>query len=527
VTVVEPTSASSAISLEPTVRNFFRHDGPAGTVVFLVALPLCLGIALASGAPLFAGVIAGIVGGIVVSFLSGSQLSVSGPAAGLAVIVAAAIHDLGSYRVFLMAVVLSGLIQLVLGLLRSGVLADYVPNAVIKGMLAAIGIVIILKQIPHALGRDQDYVGDFAFLGAKGGNTITDIISAVLTASPGAVLISAASLVLLLAWERLASRGLRFFNLVPGALIVVLLGIALNNALGTWAPTWKLTEAEHLVNLPVARSPQDFFGQFMLPDFTAIGNQKVWVLALTIAIVGSLETLLSLEAADRLDPYRRISPPNRELRAQGVGNFISGLIGGLPITSVVVRTSANVYAGARTWMASFTHGCLLFAATLLVPAILNWTPLASLAAILCTVGYKLTKVQLYRTMFRGGLDQFLPFIVTVVAIIVTDLLRGVLIGLAVGLFFVIRANHHDAITVVSQDNLYLLRFNKDASFVNKSELRRQLRQLKPGSQVILDATRSLYIDHDIQEVVDDFRLLAPYKNITVELKNFRRPIRRG
>lgn len=506
--------------LDASSGNFLKHDGPAGVVVFLVALPLCLGIALASNAPLFSGIIAGVIGGLVVSVLSGSQVSVSGPAAGLAVVVATAIQTTGSFRAFLLAVALAGVIQFLFGILRLGPIADYVPNSVIKGMLAAIGVVIILKQIPHALGRDKDYEGDFSFLELGGMNTLSDIAEAVASASLGAILISGASLLLLLAWEKLATRGVKLFQTVPGPLAVVGLGIATNQLLGVIAPSLQLVDAEHLVNLPVFSSLAEFTQSFTTPDFSAITNQKVWIAAITIAVVASLETLLSLEAADRLDPYKRISPTNKELRAQGVANLLSGLIGGLPITSVVVRTSANVYAGARTWMSSFLHGALLLASVLLIPGVLRLTPLASLAAILIVIGFKLTKPRLYLAMYRLGWDQFVPFIVTVLAVVFSDLLTGVLIGIACGAFFVIRTNHRDAITVVNDGENYLIRFTKDASFVNKSEFRNKLRQLPEGARVWIDGTRALFIDHDIFEVVEDFRKMAPYKGIQIELKNW-------
>ncbi len=511
--VESPTSV-----LEASSGNFFRYDGPAGTVVFLVALPLCLGIALASSAPLFSGIIAGIIGGLVVSLLSGSHVSVSGPAAGLAVIVATGIATLGSFRAFLTALVLAGVLQFLLGTVKAGVIAQYVPNSVIKGMLAAIGILIILKQIPHALGRDKDWEGDLTFFAVGGENALTDIAAAVMSASPGAVVIAAVSLAVLVLWDKWAKSN-KFFKLIPGALVTVLLGIGLNQAFGFVAPAWKLTDPQHLVTLPVADSLQGFFSNFMLPDFSLITQKAVWITAFTLAIVASLETLLSLEAADRLDPYKRISPPNRELLAQGVGNFLSGMIGGLPITSVVVRTSANVYAGARTRMSAFIHGVLLFGSTLLIPGLLNLTPLVSLAVVLLAVGYKLTNVDLYKKMYRDGLHQFLPFIVTVAAVVFTDLLMGVVIGLAVGLFFIIREDHHEAISVVSQDNNYLMRFNKDMTFVNKSELRSKLRKLPAGSHVLVDGSKALYIDHDIYEALEDFQQLAPYKDITVELKH--------
>jgi MFS superfamily sulfate permease-like transporter len=488
-------------------------------VTFLVALPLCLGIALGSGASLFSGVIAGIVGGIVVSVTSGSQVSVSGPAAGLAVIVLTSTLEIGSYKGFLVAVMLSGVLQLAFGVLKLGMIADYVPNSVIKGMLAGIGLLIILKQLPHALGRDQDYMGNFAFLEVGGNNTLTDIAAAVASAATGAVIIFVVSLALLLVWERLAKKS-RVFQLVPGPLVAVALGIALNRAFGEVMPTFRLSEAEHLVNLPVPTSMSDFLRQFTLPDFSVIGNSSVWKAAAMIAVVGSLESLLSLEAADRLDPYKRISSSSRELCAQGVGNLVSGLIGGLPVTSVVVRSAASVSAGARTWLSSFTHGFLLLAAVIMLPEVLKQTPLASLATILIVVGFKLTKPSLYRAVYTQGWDQFIPFITTVVGVIFTDLLTGVLAGLACGLFFVIRTNHHEGITVVSKDLDYLFQFTKNASFINKNEFRKKLRQLPNDAHVLIDGTRALFIDHDIMEILEDFRQLAPYKNIQLETKHW-------
>jgi MFS superfamily sulfate permease-like transporter len=468
---------------------------------------------------MFAGVIAGIVGGLVVGLLSGSHVSVSGPAAGLAVIVLSSIQKIGSLEGFLVAVALSGLLQLAFGVLKLGVVADYVPNSVIKGMLAGIGILIVLKQIPHALGRDNDYMGDLRFLEVGGNTALRDIAAAVVSASTGAVLIFALSLGLLLTWDMLAKKS-RLFQLVPGPLAVVLLGIGLNQAFGAIAPALQLVEADHLVNLPAPGSMAEFFRQFTLPDFSVITQRPVWIAAGTIALVGSLETLLSLEAADRLDPYKRISSSNRELCAQGVGNVFSGLIGGLPVTSVVVRTAANVEAGARTRMSAVIHGVLLLGSVILLPGVLRLTPLASLATILILVGFKLTKPALYRKMYALGWDQFTPFLITTVAVVWLDLLSGVLVGCACGVFFVIRANHHEAITVVGQDSNYLFRLNKDASFVNKNELRRKLRELPNESHLVVDGTRALYIDHDIKEIVEDFQLLAPHKNIQIHLKHW-------
>lgn len=506
-------------ALAATPENTLQRDAPAGTVVFLVALPLCLGIALGSGAPMFGGILAGVIGGIVVGALSGSHVSVSGPAAGLAVIVLNGIHNLGSYEALLVAVAISGVLQIAFAALNLGVIADYVPNSVIKGMLAGIGILIVLKQIPHALGWDQDYEGDFRFLEFNGNTIFSDIAKALASVAPGALIIFLIGLAVLLLWGKLARRS-RLLKLVPGPLAVVVLGIAINQLLGVVWPSRQLADAAHLVNLPIPKSAADFLRQFVFPDVVAIANKSVWILAATIAVVGSLETLLSLEAADRLDPYKRISSTRRELLAQGVGNIISGLVGGLPITSVVVRTAANVEAGAQTRMSTIIHGILLLIAVILLPGVLRLTPLACLATILIVVGFKLTQPSLYRAVYSQGWSQFVPFLTTALAVVFFDLLTGVLIGLACGIFFVIKTNHHDAITVVSQDSNYLFRFTKDASFINKNEFRRKLRELPDGSRVLIDGSRALFIDHDIIEIVEDFRRLAPYKNIEIGVKQF-------
>lgn len=507
----------------PGIINNLKFDAPAGLVVFLVALPLCLGIALASGAPLFSGIIAGVIGGLVVALLSGSEVSVSGPAAGLAVIVATAIQNLGSFRVFLLAVVIAGIAQLVLGFIRAGVIGNYVPNAVIKGMLAAIGIVIILKQIPHALGRDFRFEGDFDFffeIDIKS-NTLDDILKAVYTANAAAIIISIVALSVLILWERPFLQRHKIFKLVPGPLVAVILGVALNEIFRAMFVDFHLkTEDSHLVTLPVAAGISDFFNQFTFPDWSALRNKQVYITGLTIAIVGSIESLLSLEATDKLDPYRRISSTNRELKAQGIGNLLSGLIGGLPVTSVIVRSSANVYAGGRTRMSAFFHGIFLFICVLLIPGVLNRIPLACLAAVLFMVGYKLTKIQLYRKMYKAGLDQFLPFIITVAAIVFTDLLIGITIGIVFGVLFVIKTNHHSAMTLVHQDDNYLLRFNKDVSFVNKTELKDKLSAVPASSYLIIDGTKAMFIDSDIYDVIADFQESARHKHITVEFKNF-------
>jgi MFS superfamily sulfate permease-like transporter len=505
----------------PTLAHA-RTDIPAGIVVFLVALPLCLGIALASGAPLLSGVIAGFVAGIVVSMLSGSELSVSGPAAGLAVIVAAAIEDLGSFQVFTAAVVLSGLFQFALGLARAGVLGDYVPNSVIKGMLAAIGIVIVLKQIPHALGDDHDFIGDEAFrqTGPEHLNTFTEVIASFSSPMPGAALISILSLALLVLWERPFIKRQAWATLVPGPLLVVVLGTLLNEALGTVAPAWKISSPAHLVTLPAASSPSEFLAMFSVPDFGHLARQDVWIVAATLAAVGSIETLLCIEATDQLDPAKRISDTNRELRAQGIGNVLSGLIGGLPMTSVIVRSSANVYAGGRTRLSAFVHGVVLLAAIALFAPLLNRIPLAALAAILIMVGYKLASRKVVAEMWRKGTATFLPFAVTVVAIVFSDLLVGIAVGLLAGVFFVIRTNHHDPVTVVNDGENWLVRFNKDMSFVNKAHLKRTLRGIPDDAYVIVDGTKAAYVDRDIYETLNEFETAASFRGIRIEYHNF-------
>jgi MFS superfamily sulfate permease-like transporter len=515
-------TASAEKPADAGSTSAFAADASAGLVVFLVALPLCLGIALASGAPLLSGVVAGIVGGIVVSLLSGSAVSVSGPAAGLAVIVATAIQTLGSFEAFLLAVLLAGVAQLGFGLVKAGRIANYVPNSVIKGMLAAIGVVIILKQLPHALGRDKGYEGDFDFFRSASGQstTLSDIADAIASANGEAILISLVSLAILLLCERPFIKSRPSLKLIPGALIAVIVGIALNELFrASFTDFWLRAEDGHLVTLP-AGGPREFLALLSSPDWSRLGDRAIYTTALTLAIVASIESLLSLEASDKIDPQRRISDPDRELIAQGCGNIVSSLLGGLPVTAVIVRSSANVYAGARTRWSAFIHGLLLVACVLLIPAFLNRIPLATLAAVLLMVGYKLTKPALYREMWASGLDQFIPFIITVLAIVFTDLLTGVSIGIVFGIVFVIRTNHHSAFTLVRQDQMFLLRFNKDASFVNKTEFKRKLMQVPDNASLIVDGSKAIFIDSDIYDVMSDFEEAAKHRQISIELKNF-------
>lgn len=500
----------------PSLRSA-AQDVPAGIVVFLVALPLCLGIALASGAPLMSGVMAGIVGGTVVAVFSGSELSVSGPAAGLAVVVLHGIQSLGSFEIFLCAVVLAGIIQIILGVIRAGVIGDFVPISVIRGMLAAIGVMIILKQIPHAVGWDFEGDVDEEIIQPFHHSPLEHIAALADNITPGALIIAGACLTLLVVWDLPFMKRLSWTKLVPGPLLAVLLGAGINEFFVATSSTFTLShESGHLVQLPTGASLASMIN---LPDISHILQLDVIVVALTIAIIGSVETLLSIEAADQLDPEKRLSNTNRELVAQGIGNIVSGGLGGLPITSVIVRSSTNVYAGGRTRLAAFTHGAMLLVCVVLVPMLLNHIPLAALAAILISVGYKLTSLNVVRDMWQQGRRQFLLFAITLVAIVATDLLLGIGIGLAIGVTYILRTNMIKSVVLVHDGPSYLLRFNKDMSFVNKAELKQVLRKIPDHADLIIDGARIHFIDHDIYELLSEFTAGAPYRHISVEYRH--------
>jgi MFS superfamily sulfate permease-like transporter len=498
-------------------RYYFRHvkeDVSAGIVVFLVALPLCLGIALASGAPLFSGLIAGLVGGLLVSWLSGSQLSVSGPAAGLTVIVFNALEVLGNFQAFLVACVLAGALQLALGFLKAGVIGAFFPSAVIKGMLAAIGLILIIKQVPHAVGYDASFEGDESYMQGTAESSFFELFDSLHAISPGAVAISMVGLLILIVWELPWFKKQALLKLIPGPLLTVVWGVCFNLFATKFAPEWQVNP-EHLVNLPVSERPSDFINHLMFPDFSYLSNPQVYVVAITIAIIASLETLLSLEAVDKLDPLKRLAPTNRELKAQGIGNIVSGLLGGLPLTAVIVRSSANINAGAKTSLSCFIHGFLLLVSVLFFARYLNAIPLACLASILLHTGYKLAKPSLFKDFYHKGMSQLLPFVITVGAILVTDLLKGMAIGMATGLFFVIRANYHAAISLTKTGNHYLITLNKDVTFLNNALLRKFILLVEENSTVIIDAQKAQFIDHDILETIEDFLAAAPDSNIRV------------
>ncbi len=514
-----------------SVKNMFKElksDLPASIVVFFVAVPLCLGIALASGAPLFAGIIAGIVGGIIVGVASGSPLGVSGPAAGLAVIVLTSIAALGSWPVFLLAVVLAGILQLIMGFAKAGFIAYFFPSSVIKGMLTGIGLLIILKQIPHALGYDKDAVGDDAFFQTDGSNTFSSIVSAFDVITPGAILIAAISIAVLILWDKVLTKKHRVFQLLQGPIVVVILGIVMNYLFQSGTLNFSLAE-DQVVRLPVANSLTEFFSFFTFPDFSAITNLKVWEVAIVLAIVASLETLLCVEATDKMDPQKRVTPTNRELKAQGLGNIISGFIGGLPITQVIVRSTANISFGGKTKMSAILHGIFLLISAITIAGMLNMIPLASLAAILIIVGYKLAKPVLFKQMYKLGWEQFVPFIVTVVAILLTDLLKGITAGLIVGGFYALlhsyRNSHHMKEIITTEDGIqtYHLVLAEEVSFFNKANVVKELEEIPANSKVIIDFSKSKSVAHDVLELIKDYEINAKTKNISVEKIKFIEP----
>lgn len=502
------------LELENSIFKNLKYDLPSALVVFFVAVPLCLGISLASGAPMLAGLVAGTIGGVVVGFLSGSPISVSGPAAGLTSIVLVSIKDLGSMQAFAAAVVLAGVIQIVLGYLKAGVIGNFFPSSVIKGMLAGIGIILILKQIPHALGDDADYEGDESFIQPDNQNTFTEIVQSVLNFNTGAVLISICCLALLIFWNSGTLKRIKWLAALPGPLAAVLVGVVVNILYGAFNTGLTLAP-DHMVDLP------DLSGglsAFSFPDWSILNNSKVYVVAFTLALVASIETLLSIEAADKMDPFKRITPLNRELKAQGAGNMISGLFGGLPVTSVIVRTSTNVASGGRTKVSTIFHGALIAISVVVFPSLLEYIPLSSLAAILILVGFKLTSPSLWRVMLQKGWSQFLPFAVTALVIVLTNLLIGIAIGIGVAIFFVLQSNFHTALIKVNHGNHYMIKFTKDAYFLNKAVLVAAIESIPANSKVMIEGSSVQFFDNDILEIITDFQLAAQTKNIAVEIK---------
>jgi len=507
--------------MKKNIKAELSQNFASGLVVFLVALPLCLGIALASGAPPLSGVIAGIIGGIVVGTLSNSNISVSGPAAGLTAIVLTAITDLGAFELFLCAGLIAGILQLVLGFIRAGSISNYFPNNVIEGMLAGIGIIIILKQIPHALGFDTDNMSsETLFENGINFNYFNEVLSAI---HPGAIIVTIVSVVILLTWENVPA--LRKIKMLPGALVAVIAGILLNQLFVSTGSAFAIT-SDHLVTLPVPQTAEDFKNLITMPNFEGFLNTKVWIVGATIAIVASIETLLCIEASDRLDTRRRITDTNLELKAQGIGNLFSSLIGGLPMTSVVVRSSANANAGATSKSSAIIHGVLLLVCVLSIPFILNLIPLATLAAVLILVGYKLAKPATFKHFWHNGKYQFIPFVATVLAVVFTDLLKGVGIGLAISIFYILQGNMKRAYYLsrerLNEADELTIKLAEEVSFLNKAAIKKTLKNIKSGSKVIIDARTTSYITTDVLEMIQDFaNVRAKEEDIEVELIGFK------
>ncbi|SDS56505.1 Sulfate permease, MFS superfamily [Polaribacter sp. KT25b] len=497
-----------------------KNDLPSSIVVFFVALPLCLGIALASGAPLFSGVIAGIIGGVIVGSLSGSKLGVSGPAAGLAAIVLSAIATLGSYENFLVAVVLAGIIQLIFGFLKAGVIGYYFPSSVIKGMLTGIGIIIILKQIPHFFGYDAEPEGAESFIEASGENTFSSLFNIFDHLILGSLVIGVLGLAVILFWDLVLAKKAKFFTIIQGPLIAVVLGIAFFMITGS-NESLAISQS-HLVSVPIPEDINSFLNQFSFPNFSAITNPEVWIVAFTIALVASLETLLSVEACDKLDPDKNVTPTNRELLAQGTGNIVSGLIGGLPITQVIVRSSANVQSGGKSKLSTIIHGFLLLISVILIPTLLNKIPLSVLAAILLVVGYKLAKPKLFKQMYQLGWKQFVPFIVTIIGIVFTDLLVGIGLGLAVGIVVILLKSYQNSHFLHIEDNSngkhkIKMTLAEEVTFFNKGAILKELDSLPRDTQLEINLIKTRYLDNDIIEILEDFLFKAKERNIDIKL----------
>ncbi len=497
-----------------------KHDLPASVVVFLVAIPRCLGIALVSEAPPLSGIIAGIIGGVVVGSFSGSPLGVSGPAAGLAVIVATAIADLGGFDALLVAIILAGVLQIIMGFLKFGTIAYYFPSSVIHGMLAGIGILIFLKQIPHAFGDDRDPEGDEALFQGDGENTFSEIVISITDLmSPGVVIVTAVSLFILILWQFNFIKKFKITTLLSGPLVAVIAGIILNNLFLAYPDL--MISRDHLVNLPEPKTAADFWGNFTFPDFSILTNPHVYLTAAVIAIVASMETLLCVEATDKLDVYKRITPPNKELKAQGVGNIISGLIGGLPITQVIVRSSANQQAGGRTKASAIFHGLFILISILFIPNVLNMIPYGTLAAILMVVGYKLAKPSLFKKMYKEGFRQFIPFITTIIGILLTDLLIGIALGLVVAIVIILSNNLRVPFKIISRTEgdkkITVMKLSEDVTFLNKASIMTFLSQTADDSFLEIDASQSQFIHHDIIEIIEDFQINAEQRGITLTL----------
>lgn len=494
-----------------------KSDIFSSLVVFLVALPLCMGIALASGGTVIQGILSGVIGGLVIGLFSGSHTSVSGPAAGLITIVDGAIRDLGSMEVFATALFVAGLIQLVFGLLRGGILADFIPVSVIKGMLAAIGITLILKQLPHMVGYDADAFGEMEFSQLDGHNTFSELYYMLGSITPLAVVISLLGLAVQILWERPSIKQSSWLSILPAPLLAVVIGVLINEGAKAFLDAWAI-QGEHMVNVPQLLSDSASIGQFWVsPDWSALNRIDVYKVAMVMAVIASIESLLSIEAGDKLDPHKRVSPPNKELFAQGLGNTLAGLLGALPVTAVIVRTSANISSGAATKKSAIFHAIWLLAFVVFAPDLINRIPLAALASVLIFVGYKLARPSLVQAQFQKGQSAFLPFVITIVAILLTDLLIGILIGLGVGFFFVLKTNYQKSFTKKLDGKKVRFEFGQQATFINKAALKSSLNEVDDHSHIELDFSHCHFVDADIVDIIVDFAAAAKERGISIQL----------
>ncbi len=502
--------------------KFSASDFKAGIVVFLVALPLCLGISLACGVPLFSGIISGIIGGIVVTVFSGAKYSVSGPAAGLTAIVIAAISQLGSFELFLAAIVFAGIFQIILGLIKAGSISNFIPNSVIKGMLAGIGIILIIKQLPHMVGYDADPEGDMYFIQPDGHNSFSDLYYMLNYITPGSLIIGIVSVLVLLVTQANYYKNNAILSFIPGPLVAVVFGILLNVAFST--SSFLNISAEHLVRLPEINSGNDFKNNLLFPNFNAITTLPFWITVFTLAVVASLETLLSIEAVEKLDPEKESIDSNKELIAQGIGNTLAGLIGGLPVTSVIVRSSANINAGAKTKLSVIIHAVLLLLSILFLHKFLSLIPNSTLAAILILTGYKLANINLFKREFKMGWEQFLPFAITIIVMLLTDLLKGVGAGILVAIIFIIRFNIKSTFEIIEEEMdgkiTYLIKLPQHITFFNKGFVINYLEKIKPDSTVIIDGSINKSTDKDVKEVLIDFIHISRKKNIEVQFVKY-------
>lgn len=504
-------------------KRYFKFDFVAAIVVFLVAIPLCLGIALASGAPLFSGILSGIIGGIVVGSLSGSHVSVSGPAAGMAAVVVTAVGQIGDFNSFLLALAFAGLLQVMIGSLKAGFVADYVPSNVVQGLLCAIGILLIIKQLPLAFTLSADFNElKGHLLETTEGITLSPLLAISHHINAGAMLITFISLSILIYFDKTKHKVLKE---IPAPIIVVIMGVVLNE-LFLWSKSPLIQDFPQLVNIPKTTGLKEFFSQLEYPNWSAIANPKIYLYALIISVVASLETLLNLKAGEKLDKKRRHSSSNQELIAQGMGNLTAGLIGGIPITSVIVRTSINIQAGAKTKVSAILHGVFILFAVMLLPGALNKIPLSSLASILIYTGYKLNKPVIYRNIYAQGTDRFIPFIVTVVSIIAFNLLAGILVGLTISLFYILKSNSQARIDIIKEiypkGEISRLILPQQVTFLNKAALVAELDSIPKYARLIIDASYAHYIDKEIVELLKEFKNeQAPEKHISLNLIGFK------